>query len=55
MPMQASYKSVCVPVEEKQNWKDSKHVLPAPTFGMDNFFLSLRFIYLPLARQMINM
>lgn len=38
MPMQASYKSVCVPVEEKQNWKDSKHVLPAPTFGMDNFF-----------------
>lgn len=54
MPKQASYKSVCVPVEEKQNLKNLKHILPAPTLGMDNFFLSLSFIYVPVARQMIR-
>jgi hypothetical protein len=48
--MQASYKSLCVPVEEKQNLKDWNQTLPDPTFGMDYFFLSLSFIYLPLAR-----
>lgn len=36
MPMQASYKN-CVPVDKKQNPKNSNHILPIPTFGMDNF------------------
>lgn len=49
MLMQASYKNFCVPVEEKQNLKNSKHSLPTPTFGMDKFFLA-KFLFLPLAR-----
>lgn len=36
--------SLCVPVEEKQNLKNSKHILPAPTFGINNFF-SLSFFF----------
>lgn len=44
MLMQASYKNVCVPVEEKQNLKNSKHSLPTPTFGMDKFLLAKFFI-----------
>lgn len=37
-------KNVCVPVEEKQNLKNSKHSLPTPTFGMDKFLLAKFFI-----------
>lgn len=38
MLMQAYYKNFCVPVEEKQNLKNSKHSLPTPTFVMNKFF-----------------
>lgn len=50
--------SFCVPVEEKQNLKNSKHILPAPTFGINNFFslsFFFNFLFLPLARLRINM
>lgn len=44
MLMQASYRNFCVPVEEKQNLKNSKHSLPTPTFEMKFFFLAKFFI-----------
>lgn len=48
--MQASYKTICVPVEEKQNLKNSKHILPTPTFGMDNFFFKPKFYIYALSK-----
>lgn len=50
MLMQASYKNFCVPMEEKQNLKNSKHSLPAPTFGMDTFFFLAKFFISALSK-----
>lgn len=48
--MQASYKSLCVPVEEKQNLKDWNQTLPDPTFGMDYFFFKPKFYISALSK-----
>lgn len=37
-------------MEEKQNLKNSKHSLPAPTFGMDTFFFLAKFFISALSK-----